>query len=164
MEKKNNSRDKDQKLSSTQNLLSKHLKKVYPVGIQKTSSLLSLSSLSLTLSHNSSGSFTDSSSTLEQTISSALQLIAPTPTSSSSPSSTPGRREVPAARTTAHGSVPQPGLDPSSCEDGLRRCNWITKNSGKFNFSYTSIITDATNMILAQTLPILYKTFALLFS
>ncbi|KAK1425551.1 hypothetical protein QVD17_20905 [Tagetes erecta] len=132
MEKKNNIRDKDQKLSSTQNLLSKHLKKVYPVGIQKTSSLLSLSSLSLTLSHNSSGSFTDSSSTLEQTISSALQLIAPTPTSSSSsPSSTPARRETPAARTSAHGSVPPPGLEPSICEDGLRRCNWITKNSDK---------------------------------
>ncbi|KAK9051151.1 hypothetical protein SSX86_027777 [Deinandra increscens subsp. villosa] len=134
VEKKNNSsspnsmRDKE-KLSSTQNLLSKHLKKVYPVGIHKTSSLLSLSSLSLTLSHNSSGSFTDSSSTLEQSISSALQLIAPSPTPS--PSASPARRELPVAKTSVHGSVSQPNLDPSNCEDGLRRCNWITKNSDK---------------------------------
>ncbi|XP_076918917.1 uncharacterized protein LOC143579513 [Bidens hawaiensis] len=133
VEKKNNSspnatREKE-KISSTQNLLSKHLKKVYPVGIHKTSSLLSLSSLSLTLSHNSSGSFTDSSSTLEQTISSALQLIAPTPTPSPSP--TPARRELPAAKTSAHGLVPEPSLDPTNGEDGLRRCNWITKNSDK---------------------------------
>ncbi|KAI3719948.1 hypothetical protein L6452_20854 [Arctium lappa] len=107
---------------STQSLLSKHLKKVYPVGIHKTSSLLSLSSLSLTLSHNSSGSFTDSSSTLEQTISSALHLIAPTP----------ARREQPVAKTSiVHAPVPQPSLDPTDCEEGLRRCNWITKNSDK---------------------------------
>ncbi|KAI3744262.1 hypothetical protein L1987_57339 [Smallanthus sonchifolius] len=131
VEKKNNSgsnsiREKE-KLSSTQNLLSKHLKKVYPVGIHKTSSLLSLSSLSLTLSHNSSGSFTDSSSTLEQTISSALQLIAPTPASSP----TPARRELSCVKTSAHGLVPQPSLDPSNGEEALRRCNWITKNSDK---------------------------------
>ncbi|KAI7758079.1 hypothetical protein M8C21_033592 [Ambrosia artemisiifolia] len=133
VEKKNNSTREKEKLSSTQNLLSKHLKKVYPVGIHKTSSLLSLSSLSLTLSHNSSGSFTDSSSTLEQTISSALQLIAPSPTRSPSPSPspTPARRDVPAAKTSTHGLVPQPSLDPSIGEDGLRRCNWITKNSDK---------------------------------
>ncbi|KAI7754355.1 hypothetical protein M8C21_006043, partial [Ambrosia artemisiifolia] len=131
VEKKNNSTREKEKLSSTQNLLSKHLKKVYPVGIHKTSSLLSLSSLSLTLSHNSSGSFTDSSSTLEQTISSALQLIAPSPTRSPSPSPTPARRDLPAAKTSTHGLVPQPSLDPSIGEDGLRRCNWITKNSDK---------------------------------
>ncbi|KAI3796231.1 hypothetical protein L1987_38897 [Smallanthus sonchifolius] len=130
-EKKNSSgsnsiREKE-KLSSTQNMLSKHLKKVYPVGIHKTSSLLSLSSLSLTLSHNSSGSFTDSSSTLEHTISSALQLIAPAP----APSPTPARRELPGVKTSAHGLVPQPSLDPSIGEEGLRRCNWITKNSDK---------------------------------
>ncbi|XP_076898993.1 uncharacterized protein LOC143552733 [Bidens hawaiensis] len=132
VEKKNSSpnatREKE-KISSTQNILSKHLKKVYPVGIHKTSSLLSLSSLSLTLSHNSSGSFTDSLSTLEQTISSALQLIAPTP--SPTPSPTPARRELPAAKTSAHGLVPEPSLDPPNGEDGLRRCNWITKNSDK---------------------------------
>ena len=133
VEKKNNgspnSMRNKEKHSSTQSLLSKHLKKVYPVGIHKTSSLLSISSLSLTLSNNSSsGSFTDSSSTLEQTISSALQLIAPTPT----PSPTPSRREVPLAKTSVQGPVLQPSLDPSNCEDGLRRCNWITKSSGKY--------------------------------
>lgn len=127
-----NSRRIKEKPSSPQSLLSKHLKKVYPVGIQKTSSLLSLSSLSLTLSHNSSGSFTDSSSTLEQTIASALELIAPTP-------APPARREVPVVKTSVHGQVPQPSLDPNNSEEGLRRCNWITKNSGKhFNLSLYS--------------------------
>ncbi|PWA89059.1 DNA glycosylase superfamily protein [Artemisia annua] len=134
VEKKNNgspnSMRNKEKHSSTQSLLSKHLKKVYPVGIHKTSSLLSISSLSLTLSNNSSsGSFTDSSSTLEQTISSALQLIAPTPTPTPSP--TPTKREVPLAKTSVQGPVLQPSLDPSHCEDGLRRCNWITKSSDK---------------------------------
>ncbi|GKB07428.1 DNA glycosylase superfamily protein, partial [Tanacetum coccineum] len=130
VEKKNNGnpnsvRNKE-KHSSPQSLLSKHLKKVYPVGIHKTSSLLSISSLSLTLSNNSSsGSFTDSSSTLEQTISSALQLIAPTPTPA------PTRREMPVAKTSVQGPVLQPSLDTSNCEEGLRRCNWITKSSDK---------------------------------
>ncbi|KAL4586506.1 hypothetical protein LXL04_011142 [Taraxacum kok-saghyz] len=117
VEKKNtsspNSRTEKEKPSSTQSLISKHLKKVYPVGIHKTSSLLSLSSLSLTLSHNSS---TDSSPTLEQTISSALQLIA----------STPSRREVAVVKTGVHVN-----MDSSNNEEGLRRCNWITKNSDK---------------------------------
>ncbi|KAL7604677.1 uncharacterized protein LOC111896510 [Lactuca sativa] len=124
VEKKNttspNPRSNKEKPSSTQSLISKHLKKVYPVGIHKTSSLLSLSSLSLTLSHNSNDSFTDSSPTLEQTISSALQLII-TPT--------PSRREQPVAKTTSNHVN---NLDPINCEDqGLRRCNWITKNSDK---------------------------------
>ncbi|KAJ9563585.1 hypothetical protein OSB04_008745 [Centaurea solstitialis] len=118
-----------EKASTTQSLLSKHLKKVYPVGIQKTSSLLSLSSLSLTLSHNSStGSFTDSSSTLEQTISSALHLIAP------SPSPSPARsRDPPVAKTSVVNvlPLPLPSLDPTNDEEGLRRCNWITKSSDK---------------------------------
>lgn len=152
VEKKNSSpnatREKE-KISSTQNILSKHLKKVYPVGIHKTSSLLSLSSLSLTLSHNSSGSFTDSSSTLEQTISSALQLIAPTP--SPTPSPTPARRELPAAKTSAHGLVPEPSLDPTNGEDGLRRCNWITKNSGKLSLIlYCLYMIITTNMRLTR--------------
>nr|XP_043625881.1 DNA-3-methyladenine glycosylase-like [Erigeron canadensis] len=130
VEKNNSSpnlRRTKEKPSSTQSLLSKHLKKVYPVGIHKTSSLLSLSSLSLTLSHNSSGSFTDSSTTLEQTISSALQLIAPTPT----PAPAPRSREVPITKTSVHSPVPQESLDCNNGEEGLKRCNWITKSSDK---------------------------------
>lgn len=98
--------------------LSKHLKKIYPIGLQRsTSSLSSLSSLSLSLSQNSNDSFlTDSSSPLEQKISLALRLI-----------SQPERREVTVAK-----NVQQHQHQTQDATDGeLRRCNWITKNSGK---------------------------------
>ncbi|KAE8724589.1 DNA glycosylase superfamily protein isoform 2 [Hibiscus syriacus] len=70
---------KEKEKSSTQSGLSKHLKKVYPIGLQRSSSSLSLSSLSLSLSQNSNdSSLTDHSSTpLEQKISLALSLISP---------------------------------------------------------------------------------------
>ncbi|XP_051145290.1 uncharacterized protein LOC127261127 [Andrographis paniculata] len=94
------------------NLFSKHLKKIYPIGLQRTCSVLSLSSLSLSLSQNSTdSSLTDYSATpLDQKISIALSLIAP-----------PDRREA----------APPPPVKPPNVlgEEGTRRCNWITKNS-----------------------------------
>ncbi|CAN1313081.1 Probable GMP synthase [glutamine-hydrolyzing] [Linum perenne] len=108
----------------------KHLKKVYPVGLNRSSSSLSSSlssssSLSLSLSQNSnddsSSVLTDhsASSTIEHKVSLALRLIAP-----------PHRRG------------PPPPMRPEEVNDGCggggegdegepRRCYWITKNSDK---------------------------------
>lgn len=104
-----------EKEKPSQSILSKHLKRIYPIGLQRSgSSLSSLSSLSLSLSQNSNdSSLTDSTTPLNQKISRALRLIAPSE-----------RREVPWAKT-----VQQQSQDTSTGE--LRRCNWITKNSGK---------------------------------
>ncbi|XP_071695490.1 uncharacterized protein [Rutidosis leptorrhynchoides] len=100
---------------STHSILSKHLKKVYPFELPKSSSLLSFSSLSSTLSRNSSGSFTDSSSTVDNAISSVLDIIEHQGT-------VPISVEVP---------LPQPCLVPDNGEDRVKRCNWITKTSDK---------------------------------
>ncbi|KAJ7953963.1 putative DNA-3-methyladenine glycosylase [Quillaja saponaria] len=111
-------KNKSTKEKSNQSFLSKHLKKVYPIGLHKSNSYssLSLSSLSLSLSQNSNdSSLTDSSSTpLDQKISLALRLIAP-----------PERREPPVAKTLLQQSSTQ------SSDGELKRCNWITKNSDK---------------------------------
>ncbi|CAI9779281.1 unnamed protein product [Fraxinus pennsylvanica] len=99
------------------NILSKHFKKIYPIGIHRTcSSPLSLSSLSLSLSQNSTDSSltADSSTPLDQKILSALRLIAP-----------PERREVHVTKI-----IRQPSASPTE-EGGRRRCNWITSNSEK---------------------------------
>lgn len=100
---------------TSQNILSKHLKKIYPIGLQRTTSSLSLSSLSLSLSQNSNdSSLTDSSIQLDQKISYAIRLITPPPE----------RREVPLPK-----SIQQQSQELSDGE--LRRCNWITHTSGK---------------------------------
>lgn len=118
------SRSPKEKEKPTQSLLSKHLKKVYPIGLHRSTSSLSLSSLSLSLSQNSNdSSLTDnSSSPLEQKISLALRLITP-----------PERREVTVAKTVVQ-PQPQPQQQQQSqdfsCGES-KRCNWITKNSGK---------------------------------
>ena len=119
---KNISRKEKEK--PAQSVLSKHLKKIYPIGLQRSTSSLSLSSLSLSLSQNSNDSFlTDHSSTpLEQKISLALSLI----------SSQHERREfIPVVKTVQHHQQQQQqqSQDPGSGE--LRRCSWVTKNSGK---------------------------------
>ncbi|KAH7569941.1 hypothetical protein JRO89_XS05G0021500 [Xanthoceras sorbifolium] len=106
-----------EKEKPAQSILSKHLKKVYPIGLQRSISSLSMSSVSLSLSQNSNdSSLTDSSTPLEQKISLALRLI-----------SQPDRREVVVAKNIQH--QPQQTLDNGDGE--LKRCNWITKNSDK---------------------------------
>ncbi|KAK4423656.1 DNA-3-methyladenine glycosylase 1 [Sesamum alatum] len=105
-----------EKEKSNSNLFSKHLKRIYPIGLPRTCSALSLSSLSLSLSQNSTdSSLTDSSTPIDQKISLALRLIAPAE-----------RREAPLPKIVQQ----QPSLDVPS-EEGTRRCNWITKNSDK---------------------------------
>ncbi|XVF03131.1 hypothetical protein REPUB_Repub04eG0234600 [Reevesia pubescens] len=113
-----------EKEKPAQNVLSKHLKKIYPIGLQRSSSSLSLSSFSLSLSQNSNdSSFTDHSSTpLEQKISLALSLI--------SPHHHERREFVPVVKSVQHHQQQQQqSQDPGSGE--ARRCHWVTKNSGK---------------------------------
>ena len=107
---------------TSQNILSKHLKKIYPIGLQRTTSSLSLSSFSLSLSQNSNdSSLTDSSIQLDQKISYAIRLITPPPPP-------PERREAPLPK-----SVQQQCQELGDGE--LRRCNWITHTSGKITLS-----------------------------
>ncbi|KZV17115.1 hypothetical protein F511_18456 [Dorcoceras hygrometricum] len=98
-------------------LLSKRSKKIYPFGLHRTLSPLSLSSLSLSLSHNStdSSSLTDSSASLEQKISFAIRLIAPA-----------ARREAPLTKINVQHL--HADHDPTD-QEGTRRCNWITETS-----------------------------------
>ncbi|XP_038892395.1 DNA-3-methyladenine glycosylase 1 [Benincasa hispida] len=104
---------------TSQNILSKHLKKIYPIGLQRTTSSLSLSSLSLSLSQNSNdSSLTDSSIQFDQKISYAIRLITPPPE----------RRDVP---------LPKNIQQSQELGDGeLRRCNWITHTSDKAYVSF----------------------------
>lgn len=102
---------------TSQNILSKQLKKIYPIGLQRSSSSFSFSSLSLSLSQNSNdSSLTDSSTQLDQKISYAIRLIVPPPE----------RREVPIVK-----SIQQQSQELGDGE--LRRCNWITHTSGKIS-------------------------------
>ncbi|KAJ6322140.1 hypothetical protein OIU77_012090 [Salix suchowensis] len=117
-------KEKEKPLSS-QGLFPKHLKRVYPIGLNRSSSSLSLSSMSLSLSQNSNdSSLTDCSATpLEQKISLALRLI-----------SSSERREVPVARNYQPQQQQQQQQKEQKqnqvSNDGeLQRCNWITKNS-----------------------------------
>ncbi|QHO18237.1 hypothetical protein HN51_061059 [Arachis hypogaea] len=136
---KNNNNHKALLLS--QSFFPKFLKKVYPIGLQKSNSSLSLSSISLSLSQNSNDSLlsqADDSVTnttpLDEKISLALRLISPQTTS----------HEVLRDEVNINNSLPkivhhqqQPSsltilLNNDDDEPGeLRRCNWITKNSDK---------------------------------
>lgn len=122
--------EKSKSVRETQKILNhsffpKHLKKVYPIGLQKSTSSLSLSSLSLSLSQNSNDSSqADSVTPLDEKISLALRLISPCE-----------RREPTVAKTAQLQQYrqPSPPLSPELGE--LKRCNWITKNSGMINFN-----------------------------
>ncbi|KAF3584088.1 hypothetical protein F2Q69_00026591 [Brassica cretica] len=116
LEKSKSVREKETK--QTSNFFAKHLKRIYPITLQRsTSSSFSLSSISLSLSQNSTdSSATDSTSTLEQRISLALGLI-----------SSPRRRE-----TFVPKIIPQQQdrrLYEDFKSDEPKRCNWITKKS-----------------------------------
>ncbi|GAA0147169.1 hypothetical protein Leryth_009976 [Lithospermum erythrorhizon] len=120
---KSPSREKDNKPCNS--LLSRHLKKVYPVSLQKTCSTLSLSSLSLTLSEKScDSSLSDSPRTLEQKITLALRLI-----------KSNERKENPNSPSKEdlgkNNWIKKNRSDIDHDEQGFKRCNWITKNSDK---------------------------------
>ncbi|KAI9105042.1 hypothetical protein K1719_022758 [Acacia pycnantha] len=108
----------------SQSFFPKYLKKVYPIGLQKSTSSLSLSSLSLSLSQNSNDSSltADSLTPLDQKISLALRLISPREK----------KEPPPSATKTSQQKQQQPSQLNNPTEPGeLRRCNWITKNSDK---------------------------------
>ncbi|CAK8561699.1 unnamed protein product [Lathyrus sativus] len=101
-----------------------HLKKVYPIGLQKSTSSLSLSSVSLSLSQNSNDSSqADSLTPLDEKISLALRLIS---------ASSHERRESTVAKTIHQQSSPVVITEPGE----LKRCNWITKNSDKLYIEF----------------------------
>nr|GMD27389.1 DNA-3-methyladenine glycosylase-like [Ipomoea batatas] len=124
----NTSPSRDRQNPNNNNNSFNFLKKIYPIGLHKTCSPLSLSSLSLSLSQTSNdSSITDSSVTpLDQKIAFALRLIAP-----------PERREALANRNAARqqpspSPTPSPASSvPSDDNEEVKRCNWITKNSDK---------------------------------
>lgn len=114
---KKTSVQESQKLN--QIFFSKHLNKVHPIGLQKSSSSSSLSSLSSSLSQTSNESYymTDSLTIADENISLALHLISPR------------QSRKPTVTTTA-----QKHQSPQIAEPGeLRRCNWLTKNCGMVN-------------------------------
>ncbi|KAB2614257.1 hypothetical protein D8674_037344 [Pyrus ussuriensis x Pyrus communis] len=103
------------------NSSSKLLKRIYPIGLHKSTSSLSLSSsVSYSMSENSYDYFlTDSNFPLDQKISAAFRFFA----------QPPPRREYnsPVAKLAQQ----QISLAQDANDGELRRCNWITKNSDK---------------------------------
>lgn len=125
---KANVREKKGKEKPTESPVpSKNLKKIYPIGFQRSSSSLSLSSLSLSLSlsqNSNDSSITDHSSTtpLEQRISLALSLIAP---------HHERRVFVPVVKNVRRSRKPQQLQQEHPNNGELRRCHWVTKKSGE---------------------------------
>ncbi|KAF1871980.1 hypothetical protein Lal_00012199 [Lupinus albus] len=114
---KNKSVKETHKIVNHSSFLTKHFKKVYPIGLQKsTSSLSSLSSLSLSLSQNSNDSLTP----LDENISIALHLISPYQ-----------RKEPLIVAAAKNVQQKQPSVVFSTEPRELKRCNWITNTSDK---------------------------------
>ncbi|KAL1202361.1 hypothetical protein V5N11_008967 [Cardamine amara subsp. amara] len=117
VEKSKSVSEKETKQNS--NFFAKHLKRIYPIALQRsTSSSFSLSSISLSLSQNSTDSFSTDSSTLEQKISLALGLIA-----------SPHRRETFVPKSIPQQQEQQLCHDFNSDDHEPKRCYWITKKS-----------------------------------
>ncbi|KAE8654457.1 DNA glycosylase superfamily protein isoform 2 [Hibiscus syriacus] len=124
--------EKKEKEKQTQShqVSSKNLKKIYPIGLRRSSSSFSLSSLSLSLSQDSNdSSMTDHSSSttpLEQKIKLALSSIVP---------HHERRAFVPVIKSVRQHRQPrQQQQEPGNGE--LRRCNWVTKNSDEVYISF----------------------------
>ncbi|KAI6686297.1 hypothetical protein NL676_032210 [Syzygium grande] len=121
----------NEKDKSSQSFLSRHLKKIYPIGLNRSNSSLSLSSLSLSLSQNSNdSSLTEPTSPLDHKIALALRLIR-----------LPERRSgvttlFPRNVRSAQNMNVQPGSPTLSDGGEVRRCNWITKNSDEVYVSF----------------------------
>ncbi|KEH17530.1 DNA-3-methyladenine glycosylase 1 isoform X2 [Medicago truncatula] len=110
MEKKSSDQE-SKKLN--QIIFHKHLKRVYPIGLQKSSSSSSISSFSSSLSQNSNDPcFTDSLTIADEEVSLALHSISPRQ-----------RRE----HTLINISQQQQNQHAAELGE-LKRCSWITKN------------------------------------
>lgn len=127
--------EKCRSVKETQKILNhsfftRNLKKVYPIGLQKSTSSLSLSSISLSLSQNSNDSSqADSLTPLDEKISLALRLISPR------------ERREPTIAASNKPLQQQHQQPPHTTEPGeLKRCNWITKSCGMINFIFNTFI------------------------
>lgn len=107
----------------------KIFKKVYPLGIHRSDSSPSISSISLSLSQNSTdSSLTDySSCPLDQTILLSLESLRKC--------SSPPKKKEPLVVCT-NDTKPELLACPKHCDDDhgevmKTRCHWITKSSGK---------------------------------
>lgn len=102
----------------------KNFKKVYPLGISRSNSLLSVSSISLSLSQTSTddSSLTDYSCPLDHKILLSLESLRQISTS-------PGRKE--ASVVANYAKVEEVASPKKPCDDNgeVKRCHWITKNS-----------------------------------
>ncbi|GMH31202.1 hypothetical protein Nepgr_033045 [Nepenthes gracilis] len=123
MEKSRGPKEKER--PSQHSFFFKQLKKVYPLGIQRSNSLLSISSISLS---STDSSLTDSSCALDSKISLSLESI---------------RRirdpEIETREVAVATSIAQQHTNnatPSSIDGELKRCNWITKNSDEAYVSF----------------------------
>uniref|UniRef100_A0A803L7M2 DNA-3-methyladenine glycosylase I n=1 Tax=Chenopodium quinoa TaxID=63459 RepID=A0A803L7M2_CHEQI len=101
----------------------KNFKKVYPLGIHRSNSSLSVSSISLSLSQTSTdSSLTDYSCPLDQKILLSLESLRKVTATS------PEKKDVP---VVASAKVEQLSSPKKPCDDNgeVKRCHWITKNS-----------------------------------
>ncbi|XP_010681154.2 uncharacterized protein LOC104896146 [Beta vulgaris subsp. vulgaris] len=108
--------------NQSNNSFFKNLKKVYPLGIHRSNSSLSISSISLSLSQTSTdSSLNDYSCPLDQKILLSLESL-----HKISITSEKKEAQVVVDNTKVELPIPKP------CDHGeLKRCHWITKNSDK---------------------------------
>ncbi|KAK6921855.1 Methyladenine glycosylase [Dillenia turbinata] len=121
LEKSRSPKEKEKTTTTTQTFLSKHLKKIYPLGLQRSNSSTSLSSASSSLSSQNSLDSSHTGTTTQKDQKSTLPLPSPT---RNMPLPLEKKEILPVPNT-----VPQPSMD--SFHKSLKRCCWITKNSDK---------------------------------
>ncbi|KAJ8440910.1 hypothetical protein Cgig2_022766 [Carnegiea gigantea] len=119
-----NKEKENPKAKNNNSFFFKHFKKVYPLGICRSNSLLSVSSLSGLSQTSTDSSLTDYSCPLEQKILLSLESI----NRASSISSPPESEETESPRVAHSPRIQLPS--PRPYDDGMvKRCHWITKAS-----------------------------------
>ncbi|KAK9707112.1 hypothetical protein RND81_07G173200 [Saponaria officinalis] len=116
-----------EKNNAHNNSFFKNLKKVYPLGIHRSNSLLSVSSLSLSQT-STDESLTDNSCSLDQKITQSIESIRVVVTS-------PEKIRVSSPVMVAKNDV-QRGSIEGCGHEVVKRCHWITKSSDKVYVSY----------------------------
>ncbi|KAL9225846.1 hypothetical protein vseg_001725 [Gypsophila vaccaria] len=112
----------------------KNLKKVYPLGIHRSNSLLSVSSLSLSQTSTDDSSLTDNSSSLDQRGTQSIEsprvvVTSPEKIGLSSPVMVVAKKK--------NGVVQEECTKVKGCDDVVvKRCHWITKSSDKVYVSF----------------------------
>ena len=134
-----NKEKENPKAKNNNSFFFKHLKKVYPLGIRRSNSLLSVSSLSGLSQTSTDSSLTDYSCPLEQKILLSLESL-----NRVSPTSPPPESEETESPRVVHS--PRVQLpSPRPHEDRVvKRCHWITTASGKHPYLSQLQITSET--------------------